>query len=61
MFFSSPARAHTEHMLATRFSRPRADDEIAHTAIIIITVVIVVPLNQINDLTLILRQIDFQH
>ena len=36
VFFSSPERAHTEHVLGTRFWRHRNDDEIAHTTIIII-------------------------
>ena len=41
VFFSSPARAHTEHMLATRFWRHRADDEIAYTAIIFIDSIVI--------------------
>ena len=40
VFFSSPARAYTEHMVASRLQRPRADDENAHAAMVII------PLNQ---------------
>ena len=39
--FPSPAPAHTEHMLATRFWRTRGDDEVAHTTIIMIITIIV--------------------
>ena len=42
VFFSSLERAHTEHMLATRFWRPGADDGISHTAINIIIIAVVV-------------------
>ena len=36
------AQANTEHLFATRVWRPQADDEIAHTAIIIVIITLVV-------------------
>ena len=46
ILFSSLARAHAEHMLATRFWQPRTDDELDHTTITIIIIIILVPINK---------------
>ena len=50
-FFSSPARAHTEIMLVTRLWRPRADNEIAHIAILSSTITFIIKPTFCNKFT----------